>query len=71
MQTINHEPICTCIGCGKPLNVYYQFNRLTGECKNPQCRRVHVTMDVASLMELSNADLDAMKYPDESIPADR
>lgn len=71
MQTIGNEPICTCINCNQPLNVYIQFNRLTGECKNPQCRRVHVTMDIATLQTLSNADLDRMKYPDESIPADR
>lgn len=71
MQTINNEPICTCIGCQQPLNVYFQFNKLTGECKNFQCRRVDVTMDIATLQTLSNADLDQMKYPDYSIPADR
>lgn len=68
MQFINNEPISTCIGCGQPLNVYFQFNKLTGECKNPQCRRVHVTMDIATLQTLSNADLDQMHYPDYSTP---
>jgi hypothetical protein len=71
MHTINNEPICKCIGCPQALNVYVQFGRLTGECKNPQCRRVHVTMDIETLQSLSNADLDQMKYPDYSIPADR
>lgn len=67
MKTIGNEPICTCVGCGQPLNVYVQYNRLTGECKNAHCRRIYVTMDVATLQSLSNADLDRMKYPDYSI----
>lgn len=71
MQTINHEPICKCIGCGHSLNVYFQFKTLTGECKNYQCRRVDVTMDIETLQTLSNADLDRIGYPDYSIPADR
>lgn len=66
MQTISNEVICKCIHCQQPLNVYFQFNRLTGECKNPLCRRVHVTMDVETLQTLSNADLDRMGYPDYS-----
>lgn len=69
MKTINYEPICTCIDCQKPLNVYVMFGKLFGECKNKLCRRFDVTMDIATLQSLSNADLDAKGYPDYSIKA--
>lgn len=55
-----------CVCCKKPLRTYTQFNRLTGECVNENCRRVSVTMDLATLASLTNEDLDAMKYPDYS-----
>lgn len=55
-----------CVCCKQPLRTYEQFGRLTGECVNEKCRRVSVTMDLATLASLTNEDLDAMKYPDYS-----
>lgn len=55
-----------CLCCKQELRTYDQCGRMYGECVNPTCRRVAVTLDLATLASLSNADLDAMKYPDYS-----
>lgn len=67
MKTIGNEPICACLNCNQPLNVYVQYGRLYAECKNKQCRRLYVTLEVSVLQSLSNEQLDEIGYPDYSI----
>jgi hypothetical protein len=66
MQTIGGETICTCIGCGKPLDVYVNNDKLIATCKNKQCRRLDITLEATRLQSLSNANLDEIGYPDYS-----
>lgn len=66
MKTIGNEPICTCIGCNQPLDVYVNNGKLIATCKNKQCRRVDITLEATRLQSLSNADLDEIGYADYS-----
>lgn len=66
MQTIGNQPICNCIDCQKPLDVYVNNGKLIATCKNKQCRRLDITLEATRLQSLSNADLDEIGYPDYS-----
>lgn len=66
MQTIGNEPICKCIGCQQPLDVYVNNDKLIATCRNKQCRRLDITLEATRLQSLSNADLDEIGYPDYS-----
>lgn len=55
-----------CVCCKQSLRAYEMFGKLTGECVNENCRRVGITLDVATLASLTNEDLDALHYPDFS-----
>lgn len=58
---------CKCVGCGQKLDTYVQFAVTAATCRNKQCRRVDITLELDVLQSLSNADLDAKLYPNYSV----
>ena len=49
----------TCKCCGRPLRWYAILKHVYGECKNSECRRHEITLELHDLAALTEAQVDA------------